>query len=1320
MLIMIGLAQALSYDLSDDYYLAENVTFDSEVIGNFNYFGINTWQILTGASCVSGDCVSYTGSGTDPRGHLWKPNTIMENIKQYDEIIVRGWVNPVTDDNALSGFGVANDVNNFEDAWMSVNPPYAGGYCNYGNSTKYTGVFSQSYTLDTSSTVSANNWYWYVAHFKPDGSVDIRGYTDDTENTSICGNHQDNILVRNLAQGNLSLYALRTSRWDDIEIWVKEHPEGYSTLWSDYYERSDIGGNYVSENFGSGGAQNWTISNGQLTWNAYNDKETTMHLLQDNIGLDISDVEYIHYKFRTTNMAGKNQNQNIGVVQEYSGSQYEPTGQYAFKCLSSNLDYFRCTNATSVFPLRTWSQWVSNSEWMEVEIYLYYDDGLYDVYIDGNFEARLEMRNASANQHVAFQTKTGNSQTAVVVYDDLIFATLDNELEDWCFDGDDFNRLDTDDLTPIWYEQNPSSTAIYWDIENNQLKAEFTSVTQDNHLYFNKTIDGRNLERFDLQVNISNDYYFDNPLTALKDGSTYLLRCNLGHETKLLKCLNTSGVISVTLYDSFNEGQIYNISYRNMDWAVGKSDIYVDDVYKGTIEHENSGIPDNFEMRGNGYSDTGEIYLDNMCLGSYVENPDPIVYLPFNVNQSDYFNNLGVNLGSYPPQLVHDTYALGGGAYRFDNVLGTAYFTTDKNFADLTVLDSGTITLWTKCQTAGANCRAEAFITDYGVDGILTKTDGGAGNKWQFVARNGGTLENFDGTSALSTTWQYVAFRWNSTELCIVTSAGEESCNPNDLTDGFIGDVSPNTIRIGIKLDDGKSGDFYIDELKVYDYALSDAEILAQMNETFGTEVAFDVTMNTSLVNNTINYNDFNITVGYNGTVAGYGSVFNCSLYVNGGLNQTDSDVDITTNQDFFVSWTDTETDWTFEVQCENAEVSVTTGVYNYKIDTVLPRDNIISPLPDEEFTQVLSPNITLANEMYDPNFFAYNLSLFCGGILQRNVFVQNLNDTMITSVNYTDSVNPSDLPIGACTWLNTLWDSHTGNIVKPMAWYFDADDNLIADGEITWEGDFIELDGQGNPATYFFISESQDRYKLKMTWDDQALSHTFNITAPTMVYLPESQTGFKGHFIYWKNERWIDHMGTNIASVDVTPLGNDKYNLVVNHDTPTDEVEFESLGSLNRRDKDTNFTILACPENWLPYYTSCTIGDNQTLYYLDDNECGTYDDLPVDNSTIWSCNYCTVDYSIEQGCFEYELIDYPVYNNYETCCNVTGIAEDCEIPANVTLQSCTGLHQVNEITGLVIDTGVEIGIQFIAFVGIIVLIGLFALFYPIIKGWFR
>ena len=117
------------------------------------------------------------------------------------------------------------------------------------------------------------------------------------------------------------------------------------------------------------------------------------------------------------------------------------------------------------------------------------------------------------------------------------------------------------------------------------------------------------------------------------------------------------------------------------------------------------------------------------------------------------------------------------------------------------------------------------------------------------------------------------------------------------------------------------------------------------------------------------------------------------------------------------------------------------------------------------------------------------------------------------------------------------------------------------------------------------------------------------------------------------------------------------------------------------------------CVENWEENYYACETNDYQTKYYIDSAGCfdnyDEYYDLPLDNGTLFSCNYCSQDLSFitdeclfnGTGFFAYqEYID----NNYYSCCAITGIYSDCDIldsPYNESgVLECAGYSEDFEI----------------------------------------
>jgi hypothetical protein len=111
------------------------------------------------------------------------------------------------------------------------------------------------------------------------------------------------------------------------------------------------------------------------------------------------------------------------------------------------------------------------------------------------------------------------------------------------------------------------------------------------------------------------------------------------------------------------------------------------------------------------------------------------------------------------------------------------------------------------------------------------------------------------------------------------------------------------------------------------------------------------------------------------------------------------------------------------------------------------------------------------------------------------------------------------------------------------------------------------------------------------------------------------------------------------------------------------------------------------CIEDWQSDLNSCQIDDTILISYTDANNCGSFDDLPVDNGTYQACNYCSENLTKEyigichqhgdEGIIDYNWTD----QNYWSCCAVTGIVTDCSVdyaPFNITQnESC--IYTIND-----------------------------------------
>jgi len=144
-----------------------------------------------------------------------------------------------------------------------------------------------------------------------------------------------------------------------------------------------------------------------------------------------------------------------------------------------------------------------------------------------------------------------------------------------------------------------------------------------------------------------------------------------------------------------------------------------------------------------------------------------------------------------------------------------------------------------------------------------------------------------------------------------------------------------------------------------------------------------------------------------------------------------------------------------------------------------------------------------------------------------------------------------------------------------------------------------------------------------------------------------------------------------------------DMYNWTYNQSLQIDLINITATDVVGLNTTTTpTFTVLYscidfCTENWTKI-SACLSNDTELIAYNDSNSCGTTDDLPVDNGTYTSCNYCSEDLEqIEGDCIgglqNYSWVD----NNYYSCCIFTNLTSDCSIlysPYNETNQTNCGL----------------------------------------------
>lgn len=335
------------------------------------------------------------------------------------------------------------------------------------------------------------------------------------------------------------------------------------------------------------------------------------------------------------------------------------------------------------------------------------------------------------------------------------------------------------------------------------------------------------------------------------------------------------------------------------------------------------------------------------------------------------------------------------------------------------------------------------------------------------------------------------------------------------------------------------------------------------------------IIINNNLVNNTINYKFKDINITYNIT-AGEGNTidrYNCSLIVNDVVNQTQINRTDNTSYNFTYDFNSVESDFTFDIRCSNAELNISTGKFNYKVDTIDPGIETFGLFDGQNIFKNLDVLINVTATCSDTNLFACNSS-----IIQINATdgsqLTVINNTFFTtlsggnaSINFTLKVNP--LNNSPYLWQTQGWDSHTTKFIDPATYKIDYLSNgFIVNDDIKIYGNEIKN------SLLWFDDVKQDRYKFKITFHEDVTHHKFYIeTTEKLEYVPDSE--YMGHMVYMPLKKWIDFESPLIKDVDVVKLADNKYELNIELYNAKDEIEFDSIGDLNFNQVNVSFTVL-------------------------------------------------------------------------------------------------------------------------------------------------
>jgi len=401
-----------------------------------------------------------------------------------------------------------------------------------------------------------------------------------------------------------------------------------------------------------------------------------------------------------------------------------------------------------------------------------------------------------------------------------------------------------------------------------------------------------------------------------------------------------------------------------------------------------------------------------------------------------------------------------------------------------------------------------------------------------------------------------------------------------------------------------------------------------------------------------------------------------------------------------------------FQVSSDGQIFAINNGISSYNLTT-------------DTFTQIYSDDVLNSNLIftYNPND---NMLYYIGrnNFNERRAFKINLDGSgkINLTTDYTWLGNPTTNKYVALNpttekiyliggGLPQYFGLHEYNIITDTWTKLNSFNNS---GDYLYSSKCLVRESENNLYCFGGTDDSGDYYsEIVYKFDiDTNISSTFTLPLgwydgllhyyEPYVYIMAGETS-RGGGLPQNNTMWFN-LNTDTSGELINPFGvpYEGYQTCFQYDDLNSYCLGAYVTDAWAEDLSLNKLTWSCVEDWSPSYSACSISDNQTLSYTDNNACGTFIDLPLDDGTVSNCNYCTIDYTetVDNCATTYD------YNNYGACCGLTGFPDDCTLPNNVT--DCVGVHSTEDIPNVVIDFGVEFGREFIALAGLIVVIGLF------------
>lgn len=535
------------------------------------------------------------------------------------------------------------------------------------------------------------------------------------------------------------------------------------------------------------------------------------------------------------------------------------------------------------------------------------------------------------------------------------------------------------------------------------------------------------------------------------------------------------------------------------------------------------------------------------------------------------------------------------------------------------------------------------------------------------ISNNDGNLQIFtgDGIShdpSFTTGWvpkqkQWFMFtvRYNSTSFSV-----------------FVNGVSNISGTLGIVPVDDTGTDFYlggrtgltgpelvgkIDEVAIFSSQISDADVLELYNSGSGLTYPFtspaspqpSLTLNMNVTSNqNISINP--LKIAYNGTtnnMNGSSDIGDAYLYLNGSLNQSQLNVNISNTLNFTLNTTGREEGYNITIKFNNSVINDSIEAINVFIDTILPQVQISSSFSNNSVLFRNLDNLTFILNFSDTNLFAVNFSIFrlnsnltytnnTRNITLNNTFATNLtlNATSQYLINWTgnQTFNPTNYygnwSDGSFEIFGQAWDSHTKAEIKAYK---------IKDVPDGYNYDNVKIYSQSTKQKW--NAKEKDKYRFGFDYNNEGIKDIYLESTGSLFQIENSE--YPLHFVDFDNGKWVDFSSQDYESYTIEKQSDKKYKLSFKTKQGVKQLSFNSIGDLNYRNSSWYFNI----------------SSGRTFYAIDSVTANA-----ITNFTVWISNSTNtsqilqnkttgtgnITFNITEGVF-YTNISAPTYASNNT-----------------------------------------------------------------------